>query len=411
YFLTDEDVIASQAQEFAPFPGLSDTYNGITATYPEPASLWEAKDAPPRFDAGWEAEDGGRRLVANISLPACPHGTQVQRLMTSAIADHRRMRSHRLVLPPEAAVLEPLETVGWTSTRWGYAAKTFEITSLTDSLMSMLQGLSLRERDAADYDWTPGDEIGVELPATSVSPPAAQTVPGFVVAAIVLEDSAAADRRPAIELIWDADAADDATGLQWEVRHAGATDVQTVGTFSMVREGRLILSGSILPDESYEVRGRLIVDRATDWTDWEAVTTDDIRLGRVDVNGALVQAGVVGPVTMSGGAHVQCTLAWGPTGASSIWLRGVTFRARKITGALSSVTLKLQRRTKEAGTWSAWIDRNTWDITSSAWDQYTSSATVVGNYEDVEERLLSDCSDTQTNALSNITMIATDIIK
>jgi len=66
--------------------------------------------------------------------------------MTSAIADHRRMRSHRLVLPPEAAVLEPLETVGWTSARWGYSSKTFEITSLTDSLMSMLQGLSLRER-------------------------------------------------------------------------------------------------------------------------------------------------------------------------------------------------------------------------------------------------------------------------
>ncbi|NTT88275.1 phage tail protein, partial [Tabrizicola fusiformis] len=285
YFLTDEDVIASQAQEFAPFPGLADTYNGITATYPEPASLWEAKDAPPRFDAGWEAEDGGRRLVANLSLPACPHGMQVQRLMTSAIADHRRMRSHRLVLPPEAAVLEPLETVGWTSTRWGYSAKTFEITSLTDSLMSMLQGLSLRERDAADFAWDAGDEIAVDLPATATSAIAAQTVPGFAVAAVALADGAAADRRPAIEVTWDADGADDATGLQWEVRPAGAAGVQMEGTYGAVRSGRLTLSGSILPGETYEVRARMIVDRATDWTDWEAVTTDDILLGRVDVNG------------------------------------------------------------------------------------------------------------------------------
>ena len=285
YFLTDEDVIASEAQEFAPFPGLSDTYNGITATYPEPASLWEAKDAPPRFDAVWEAEDGGRRLVANLSLPACPHRTQVQRLMTSAIADHRRMRGHRLVLPPEAAVLEPLETVGWTSTRWGYSAKTFEITSLTDSLMSMLQGLSLRERDAADFDWTPGDQIGVELPATSASPPTAQAVPGWAVAAAVISDSAAADRRPALRLSWSADGADDARGLRWELRIAGATAAALVGTHGAVATGELTVVEGILPGEDYEVRGRLIVDRATDWTAWTEVTAPDVRLPAGDIDG------------------------------------------------------------------------------------------------------------------------------
>lgn len=154
----------------------------------------------------------------------------------------------------------------------------------------------------------------------------------------------------------------------------------------------------------------MIVDRATDWTDWEAVTTDDILLGRVDVNGTRPQSGVVGPVTINTGTVVHCTLSWGPTGASNIWLRGVTFRARRISG--DPIEFKLQRRVKESGTWGAWDDRNTWSVLSTAWDQYTSSATLVGNYEDVEERLItSGVIATQTNALSDITMTATDIIK
>lgn len=409
--ITDDDILVSSAQELEPFPGLSATWNGIGATYPDPETLWEPKEAPPRYNPTWETEDGGRRRVADLRLGASPYPLQVQRLMASYIADERRHRRHRFALPPEAAVLEPLDTIAWTSVRIGYETKLFELTGLTDNLMTITQGVQLRECDPADYDWTPSDEIAVAPVTTETTPPAAQAVPGFAVSAAAVVDGAAADRRPAIKLLWDADAADDATGLQWQVRLSGATEPQLAGTFGSVSAGGLIVSSGILADQSYEVRVRFIVDRATAWTDWEPVTTAEILLGRVDFNGVYPQAGVVGPVTMAHGTQVHCTLAWGPTGASSIWLRGVTFRARRVSGALATVTLKLQRRTKEGGTWSAWIDRNTWDITSSAWDQYTSSATVVGNYQDVEERLLSDCSDDQINGLSDITMIATDIIK
>ncbi|GAB1477774.1 hypothetical protein MASR2M74_03160 [Paracoccaceae bacterium] len=290
YFLTDEDVIASETQEFAPFPGLSDTYNGITATYPEPASLWEAKDAPPRFSSSWEAEDGGRRLVANLSLPACPHGTQVQRLMTSGVADHRRMRGHRLVLPPEAAVLEPLETVGWTSPRWGYSSKTFEITSLTDSLMSMLQGLSLRERDAGDFAWEAADEIAVLAPSTTTTPPTPQAVPGFSASPEPLADGAAIDRRPAIRLAWDADGADDARALAWELRLDGGVGAVLSGSHADVGSGNLVISDGLIPGQAYEARAIYLVDRATDWSDWEPVTAPSILISTVDVAAGAVEA-------------------------------------------------------------------------------------------------------------------------
>lgn len=49
-------------------------------SHPDPEALWEVGDAPPRYNAKWEAEDGGRQLVAQVDLPAVASGTQVQRL-------------------------------------------------------------------------------------------------------------------------------------------------------------------------------------------------------------------------------------------------------------------------------------------------------------------------------------------
>lgn len=49
-FFSDDDIIATRPEEFDPFPGLAETFNGISATYPEPASLWESREAPARYN-------------------------------------------------------------------------------------------------------------------------------------------------------------------------------------------------------------------------------------------------------------------------------------------------------------------------------------------------------------------------
>ena len=64
YFFTDDDIIITEGQEFDPFPGLEQTYNGVQATYPDQNNLWEPKDAPPRYDAAYEVLDQNRRLVS-----------------------------------------------------------------------------------------------------------------------------------------------------------------------------------------------------------------------------------------------------------------------------------------------------------------------------------------------------------
>jgi len=117
--ISDDDIIITEDQQLDPFPGLDATFNGVTAQYPEPVSLYQSREAPPRFNAGWEDDDGNRRLVADLSLPAVPFANQVQRLMRAYIEDERRFIRHTLTLPPSAIQLEPLDTIAWTSARNG----------------------------------------------------------------------------------------------------------------------------------------------------------------------------------------------------------------------------------------------------------------------------------------------------
>ncbi|MDT9693971.1 hypothetical protein Q5762_37740, partial [Streptomyces sp. P9(2023)] len=54
-------------------------------------------------------------------------------------------------------MLEPLDAVAWTSARNGYTSKVFEVSGKVDDQRTLLQRISLRERDAADVLWSPGD--------------------------------------------------------------------------------------------------------------------------------------------------------------------------------------------------------------------------------------------------------------
>lgn len=274
YFLTDEDILITAEQSFDPHPGLADTYNGITGAYPDPAGLWEAKDAPPRYNEDWEAEDGNRRLVADVELRACPWIGQVQRIMAQIIADHRRMRRHQFVLPPEAVTLRPFQTVGWTSARHGYTAKVFEITGITDQLMTLNQGLSLRERDSGDFAWNPVTDLIAVAPAAPVTtPPPAQILPGWSVGPASLVDAASEARVPAILAVWSPGGVQDARGIRIAIRLKGdTTDGRELPVLDAAA-GKATISDGILADTEYQLRGLAVLDRETNWTGWTDVKT------------------------------------------------------------------------------------------------------------------------------------------
>jgi Putative phage tail protein len=284
YLFDDDDIIITDPQDYDPFPGLDQTFNAIHASYPEPAQLWESKDAPPRYNAAYEALDQNRRLPATLNLPAVPYGAQVQRLMVAYLNDQRRFRVHMLTLPPDAAILEPLDTVSWTSARNGYTAKLFDVNEVADNQGNLVQRLSLRERDPTDYDWSPSFHLASENTSNAIVRAAAQTVPGFSLLADTIEATSTRARRPALRIVWTADGVEDVRAIEWQVRVVGKTKIVNRGSTSSVDEGEHTISTGILPVTQYEARARLIVRRARAWTAWSAATTGAVYLKSADID-------------------------------------------------------------------------------------------------------------------------------
>ena len=285
-FITDEDIVISAPQELDPFPGLAASANAIASEYPEPASLWTSRAAPPLFNAAWEAEDGGRRLSTSLNFPACSVVSQVAQLMAAYIKDARRFRTHRLVLPPEAFLLEPLDTIAWTSLRNGYTNKIFEVVEITDQPGTINQELVLRERDPADYGWTSDQDLPAVVPVTGLAPRPPQIIAGWSVAASTLKDALGLDRRPAITLSWVGSAALDALLVRYEIRLKATAQVVASGLADRAA-GSVLVSDGLLPEADYEVRGRYILDRPTEWSSWLDVTTPGIYLNGADLRGGL----------------------------------------------------------------------------------------------------------------------------
>lgn len=277
YFITDEDILRSEGQDYAPFPGLASTFNGIHASYPEPSSLWETKDAPPRYDNDLEVTDQGRRLIAELNLPACPYGDQVQRLMKSYIDDERRFRQHAIGLPPEAIGLRPLETLAWTSARNGYDAKLFEVSGQTLAPRSLNSTFQLRERDPSDYSWSTDFTLPTDTPSVVVTQPDDVGVPGFNVEAITVQDALGADRRPAIRISWNPTLSG-IEAIQWQVRVAATAVAVAGGSTHDIENGSVIVSDGILAITAYQVRARLVTDDPSAWEPWALVTTADVKI-------------------------------------------------------------------------------------------------------------------------------------
>lgn len=283
WLFNDDDVIVSSPQDLSPFPGLDATFNAITATFPDPAMDWEPGEAPPRYNALWEALDQNRRLPADLNLPATPYPDQVQRVMRAYIEGERRFASHILTLPPEAGSLEPLDALSWASLGNGYDGKSFELTEIAHDLLGGNVQVSLREVDPADHTWSPSFELPFNRPSSAVVMRPAAHVGGAAVSAETLLDATSAARRPAIKLVWTPVEPGMFQGLEWEMRVAGQSDTRG-GTDQAVSAGEMIIVDGILPATAYQLRARWVAHQDVAWTPWLAVTTLDVRIGEADVD-------------------------------------------------------------------------------------------------------------------------------
>ena len=311
YAYTDDDVIVTSSDQFDPFPGLDETYNGVSAQYPEPDLGWEMKDTPLRHSDAYQAEDGGRRSIAALTLPAVPYRRQAQRLMRSALEDNRRFRRHTVSMPPEARKLSPIDCVAWTSARNGYDGKLFEL-DMAQDLPNGCVALAEREVDPSDYDWEGDFETPVVIDPPR-RPGRERRAGAFTVEPATVRDGAGDARKPALRLRWTETENVDAIRYQVHLaadgthlptnssvtppENSGKTLTLTLGgepvtlagetvtyfVFTDVDALQAIISEGIVATVAYEVRAIFAPTEGRKWSDWLPVTAPDVRIRERDL--------------------------------------------------------------------------------------------------------------------------------
>lgn len=359
--MTDADIVISKEQNFRPFPNFASSYNGAHATFPDPYSAWEPKEAPPLYKPAYEAQDQGQRLIAELNLVAVPFAAQVRRIMHSAVEEERRFRRHEITLPPDYVQAEPLDAISWTSAENGYTAKSFEIAGVTEDPMTGLQRMILRERDSGDFSYP-----ALPAPAPiSILPviPAAQTVPSFAVTATSIPDASGTARRPALRLTWEPDLAD-VRGIMFEVRVQATGVVVHRSSTQDVATGEFLVTQGLIASTAYQVRAQPVVDRPAAWTAWIAATTPDNLFIRPDLAVGSVtdrfESFVPGPFFASTTPtnYVFFSYSHGPVARGEIWRRGLTFRMAALFGSdvdpnRAKVALQMTRKPYGMG-YSPW---------------------------------------------------------
>ncbi|MFD2175942.1 hypothetical protein ACFSM0_17765, partial [Rhodobacter lacus] len=288
--ITDEDILITEGQSYRPFAAVSETFNALSATYPEPQEKWASKDAPEYIDAVATADDGGRYLPTSLSYPAAPYADQVQRLMRMQMRDYRRQRTHQFHLPPMAYALEPLDMISWSSARNGYAAKAFLVESVQKTA-GMCVGVTLREVDPADYDWSSDFELPrtVTVPANPVQ--TAQGIEGFAASAVMVTDARSRARVPAVRVSCASDEVG-VSALRVQIRKDGEATASFDTALPYGAPHHWTLTG-VAPETTYHVRGALLSDLtgAFVWSGEIAVTTGAVEITRddlaADVQGAI----------------------------------------------------------------------------------------------------------------------------
>lgn len=273
--ITDDDAVITEARTEVPFPSLRETVNALRISHPDPARLYETVHTAEKIDPAALAEDG-RYLPVREQLVALTDHDQAQDVRDGMLADARRFRRFTLALPPDILLqLRPGATLSWTSARYGFAAKLFEVAEVETDLATLFGFAVLREREPGDV--APPD-VTLPLPLVPVPvvlPP--RVFSAFAAAPHIVTDAAAAPRAPAIRVTWDADRVEDARQVvfRWRLVAGGA---QVGALVADATAGEAILAAGVTPGTGYLVEALPVLDRPADWSPPVAVTAPDVRL-------------------------------------------------------------------------------------------------------------------------------------
>lgn len=162
FTITDDMIIG--APTVTTRQSMAQQFNAVKGTYRSEAARWESTDFKAITSSIFEAEDGGDRIFRDLTLPFTTDNATAQRLAKMEL--YRAREPMEVTLPCNLLAYRVAvgDVVGVTHARWGWTAKTFEVTgwkwSVTDSDTGPSLGvdLTLRESSAAAYSWSASEE-------------------------------------------------------------------------------------------------------------------------------------------------------------------------------------------------------------------------------------------------------------
>ena len=198
-------------------------------------------------------------------------GTQAQRILEILRRRARRQGVARATFRARACPLEPGDWITWTSERYGWTGKTFEV--ITPSVGPDLSTeLVLREVDVDVYAWNPAtDELApgdvADLPAGGTP---LTSLSGLTVSNILVGATDSVAERPGLRLEWTPVTDPSVIEIEIEVRRQGDTVAFNSRKAYDPGAGQYSWVDGIIGGTVYEVRARPVPRpaRQVSWSAW-----------------------------------------------------------------------------------------------------------------------------------------------
>lgn len=262
--LTDDDLVSGFSMQ--PRQSRSDTFNRVRGVYISPDMQWAPADFPAVSNSTYKTADGGIWLDKDIQLNFTTSPARAQRLAKIELERGRQQITCQASYNLKALQLMPGDVVNVTRSRFGWAAKPFEVVECGLSISGDQDNptlnipLILRETAAGVWDWANGEETTVDLaPNTTLPNPFSVPTPSTPTLTSVSQMQADGTVEPRFTVAWT-------TPNNIHVEQGGAVAIEYKAQADSVwlewaqLRGDMLseLIGGVVVGEIYDVRIRFI---------------------------------------------------------------------------------------------------------------------------------------------------------
>lgn len=234
-----------------------DNFNGVKGIFISPDGNWQPTDYPAVTSETFVTVDGGDENLLDLELPFTTSSSMAQRLAKIVLYKQRQQLVVNLKCSLKPFTLTVGDTIQFTSDRFGWSGKIFEVINWTFSSdpADMGVNVTLQETSSTVYDWD-AEETAFEQDNTNLPNPFVVAPPG-----VALSDTLRAFNQEAVTFLVANISASNLFASEFEVeaRKQGETEWINLGRAS----GNRFELANVEDDAVYEVRARTITSIGT----------------------------------------------------------------------------------------------------------------------------------------------------